>query len=136
MTVPIAVSLMIPDEISRSYGSIVADHRVCVYSRSCSRDTTEMLLIIAESRIARGAPFATTIVPAVANERGTACVANDSPRETAGPPMTTHRLWHSAWMGKDGWMGGWIDGSMDRRREACAGAIFLRLITSSISGSD
>lgn len=53
------------------------------------------------------------------NERGTACVANDSPRETAGPPMTTHRLWHSAWMGKvDAWMGGWIDGSMDRRREA------------------
>ncbi|KYN03259.1 hypothetical protein ALC62_05922 [Cyphomyrmex costatus] len=34
------------------------------------------------------------------NERETTCVANDSSRETAGPPMTTHRLWHSAWMGK------------------------------------
>ncbi|EGI64936.1 hypothetical protein G5I_06627 [Acromyrmex echinatior] len=39
------------------------------------------------------------------NEHGTACVANDSPRETAGPPMTTHRLWHSTWMGKvDEWI--------------------------------
>lgn len=79
----------------------------------------------------------TMIVPMVASE-GTNAELHAS-RTTArarlpGPPMTTHRLWHSTWMGKvDGWMGGWIDGSMDRRREASedARARFLHFQSSS-----
>jgi len=122
MTASIAVSLTAPGDraISRSCGPIVTAHRFrgldTMYSRSCSLDTTKKVqLIMVESRIAWCSFYNGDCMIAGRNERmsvRTNAELHASPTTACArlpARLTTHRLWHSARMGKvDGWMDGWI----------------------------
>lgn len=121
MTAPIAVSLTIPDisigcgsSISRVLTELLARHHGDAVDHRRIEDRAVLVLQRRDDRAAGGSERTSERT----NERGTACVANDSPRKTAGPPDDDASSLAFGLDGQsrrmDAWMDRWIDGQTPR----------------------
>lgn len=112
MTAPVAVSLTIPDisigcgsSISRVLTELLARHHGDAVDHRRIEDRAVLVLQRRDDR-AGGSELASERT----NERGTACVANDSPRKTAGPPDDDASSLAFGLDGQSRRMDGWMDG--------------------------